>query len=118
MLVHRNRRLALAVVADRLALRLTAIVPPSGRSCKQELVSGGQEGARLSHPLPNDKNPAGAYNTGPHAKADGNERVAVSDPGLLRFPDDFLWGTTTAARRIEGARNEEGKSPSIWDTFC
>jgi hypothetical protein len=49
MLVHRNRRLALAVVADRLALRLAAIVPLSSRSCKQELASGGRESAHLSY---------------------------------------------------------------------
>jgi len=34
-----------------------------------------------------------------------------------RFPDDFLWGTATAAFQIEGAWDEGGKSPSVWDTF-
>ncbi|MFI8288121.1 GH1 family beta-glucosidase [Streptomyces sp. NPDC085614] len=36
---------------------------------------------------------------------------------LAAFPRDFLWGTATSAYQIEGAVAEDGRSPSIWDTF-
>ncbi len=29
----------------------------------------------------------------------------------------FLWGTATASYQIEGAVSEDGRAPSIWDTF-
>ncbi len=31
------------------------------------------------------------------------------------FPKEFLWGSATAAPQIEGAWNEDGRTPSIWD---
>ncbi|MFF8433983.1 GH1 family beta-glucosidase [Streptomyces bacillaris] len=36
---------------------------------------------------------------------------------LNALPADFTWGVATAAYQIEGAVTEDGRSPSIWDTF-
>jgi beta-glucosidase len=33
------------------------------------------------------------------------------------FPRDFWWGAATAAYQVEGAANEDGRKPSVWDTF-
>jgi beta-glucosidase len=34
-----------------------------------------------------------------------------------QFPKDFLWGAATSAYQIEGAANEGGRKPSVWDVF-
>jgi beta-glucosidase len=33
------------------------------------------------------------------------------------FPKGFLWGSATASYQVEGAVSEDGRAPSVWDTF-
>ncbi|MBK1880439.1 GH1 family beta-glucosidase [Pelagicoccus mobilis] len=34
------------------------------------------------------------------------------------FPKGFEWGTATSAFQIEGGGKQDGRGPSVWDTFC
>ncbi|ROP36776.1 broad-specificity cellobiase [Saccharothrix texasensis] len=36
----------------------------------------------------------------------------------ISFPEGFVWGAATAAFQIEGATTADGRTASIWDTFC
>jgi beta-glucosidase len=36
----------------------------------------------------------------------------------LTFPRDFVWGASTSCYQVEGAVNEDGRAPSIWDVFA
>lgn len=41
----------------------------------------------------------------------------ISSELLGALPRDFRWGAATAAYQVEGAAAEDGRGPSIWDTF-
>src|SRR5580698_5590478 len=42
---------------------------------------------------------------------------AIAAPTARPFPQNFIWGTATAAYQVEGAVHEDGRGPSVWDTF-
>ncbi|MEU4885871.1 MULTISPECIES: GH1 family beta-glucosidase [Streptomyces] len=60
---------------------------------------------------------SGTPRTPPSGRPGALGQPASGPSGELRFPPAFLWGTATAAYQIEGAVREDGRTPSIWDTF-
>jgi beta-glucosidase len=44
--------------------------------------------------------------------------VSKFDAAAQAWPKGFIWGVSTSSFQIEGATREDGRGPSIWDTFC
>src|SRR5205809_810465 len=49
--------------------------------------------------------------------AEAAHAATLEAPAARAFPTGFLWGTATASYQVEGAAAEDGRLPSIWDTF-
>ncbi|XP_034246129.1 myrosinase 1-like [Thrips palmi] len=54
---------------------------------------------------------------GDHPEEDLYEPRSSVPESMYQLPADLKIGTASAAYQIEGAWNEDGKSPSIWDVF-
>src|SRR5690606_17596756 len=50
--------------------------------------------------------------------ADPVRRTGGQPDPIAELPATFRWGVATSAYQIEGAVAEDGRTPSIWDTFC
>ncbi len=47
----------------------------------------------------------------------GHTESPMQNTQAREFPKGFLWGSATASYQVEGAAKEDGRGPSIWDTF-
>ena len=45
-------------------------------------------------------------------------KLAFGEVPALSYPRGFLWGCATAAYQVEGGAREDGRGPSVWDTFA
>lgn len=39
-------------------------------------------------------------------------------PNTASLRPDFIWGVSTSSFQIEGATQEDGRGPSVWDIYC
>src|SRR5579871_1833767 len=53
-----------------------------------------------------------------YAAAGPEPAAAAINGDYYHFPSGFVWGCATASYQIEGAASEDGRKPSVWDTYA
>lgn len=83
-----------------------APAPPSRRSGRSGRRGRGAARRRLPRPPPVARRCA------------TTQAAPATQPGFLQFSENIFFGAATAAYQIEGAAQEGGRKPSIWDDFA
>src|SRR5512142_1746534 len=50
--------------------------------------------------------------------AGAGQQHAPELPPTIALRRDFIWGVSTSSFQIEGATREDGRGPSVWDTYA
>lgn len=50
--------------------------------------------------------------------ATSQKQVDMNNSETMQFPDGFFFGSATSSYQVEGAVHEDGRGPTIWDTYC
>ncbi|HEY4011149.1 MAG TPA: GH1 family beta-glucosidase [Acidobacteriaceae bacterium] len=53
----------------------------------------------------------------PPLSSEARAQSGVASSATRLFQKGFLWGSATASYQVEGAVHEDGRGPTIWDTF-
>ena len=54
---------------------------------------------------------------GANSLAGAEQKFAPEFPPIAALRRDFIWGVSTSSFQIEGATREDGRGPSVWDTY-
>jgi len=54
---------------------------------------------------------------GANTSAGARPKLAPEFPSIAALRRDFIWGVSTSSFQIEGATSEDGRGPSVWDTY-